>query len=1191
MKKLSHRLLACALTLAVVGGLAACGGGGGGSPGAGGGATEPPPVAVNPALELGNATAVATVLQAVPANADGAGGAPGGGTSGDATSLTIHYKRVDANYTDWKIHAFGAAVATTWDAGLIAARTDSFGGVYDVPLKTPTGSVGYIFHKGDTKDHGGADQAYTLKAGANEIWRMEGDNVTYTTNPAGAAAPDIKTVRVHYQRYGTDYAAWGLHLWPSNGIDTARLPAGVVIDDWSRAVTFDKMPGYAAANAEVVFDIPVLNPQADASRKALEFIIHGVAPNQDNKDGRNDNIRVDFGNLKITNQVGEVWLVQQDSMVYTARPDLRNSSLSQARAIWLTKQWIQWPRVNAAGTVKLYYSATGQVKARKDEAVSGADGSITLEAVTPALPAAVATRFKWVTPGAVFAVKAADMASLPELHKKQIVVVQEDAMGKVQNAAATQTAGALDDLYAAAANVTDLGATVSGGSTSFKLWAPSAQKVSVFTYDTPTGNAVTVDDLSFSASTGIWSATKTGDLSGKYFRYSVEVFVRGVGVVRNIVTDPYSLSLSANSKRSYIANLNAASLKPTGWDSMALPTTVKAATDMSIYELHIRDFSATDTSVSAANRGKYLAFSEVGSNGMKHLKALASAGLTDVHLLPSFDIASVPEAGCSTALPTNGLAGDDLGQQAFVAGLAATDCFNWGYDPFHYTAPEGSYASDATDGAKRILEFRSMVKSLNDAGLRVGMDVVYNHTSASGQNDKSVLDRVVPGYYHRQTDTGAIFRDTCCEDTATENLMMGKLMIDSVSIWARDYKVSSFRFDLMGFQPRAVMKDLKAKVALAAGRDVQLLGEGWNFGSVVNGTRFEQAAQGSMPGDGIGTFGDKMRDAVRGGGCCDSANALVKEQGFINGQFYDPNPFNTGRPLNDLRYQGDLIKGALAGSIRDFSIKTHWDATMPLSDLGGVGYATQPDEVVNYVENHDNQTLFDVNAMKLPTTTSREDRARVQILGASTVAFAQGIAYFHAGMDTLRSKSLDRNSYDSGDWFNRLDWSYADNNFAVGLPPESDAVTRALMKPFLGNAAIKPAAADIAWTRDAFRDLLKIRASTTLLRLRTASDIKSRLTFFNVGSSQVPTVLVGHVNGAQPSAYAGAGFKELVYFINVDKVAQTLTIDALKGKVFVLHPVHAAVGAADARAATASYTAGSGAFQIPARTAVVFVVN
>ena len=1185
--------LFCAAVLSLM--VSACGGGGGGgtslaTPGAG--AVEPAPV-VNAALEVGNTAVASAVLAGVAANADG-GGASSGGTGaavGDATSLTIHYKRADANYSDWKLHLFGSAQETTWEAGLVAGRTDSFGGVFTVPLKTPNGSVGYIFHKGDSKDHGGADQAYTLKAGANEIWRIEGDNVTYTANPAGLSAPDIKTVRVHYQRYGADYAAYGLHLWPANGIDTARMPSGVSIDDWNNAVPFAKMPGYAASPSEVVFDIPVLNPQGDASRKALEFIIHGLAPKQDDKDGRSDNIRVDFGNLKVTGQVGEVWLVQQDALVYTAQPDLRSSSLSQARAVWLSKQAIQWPRVNTSGTVKLYHSATGQIKARKDEVVSGADGSITLEANATALPAAVSTRFKWVTPGAVFSVKAADVAQLPDLHKRQLVIVQEDATGKVQNAAATQTAGALDDLYAAAATVGDLGSTVAGGNTSFKLWAPTAQKVSVFTYDTALGNAVTVDDMAFSPSTGVWSATKTGDMSGKYFRYSVDVFVRGVGVVRNLVTDPYSLSLSTDSKRSYIANLNDAKLKPAGWDAMTLPNKVAATTDMSIYELHVRDFSANDASVSAANRGKYLAFSEPGSNGMKHLKALADAGLTDVHLLPVFDMASVQEGGCNAAQPAPGMPGDDLGQAAFVMNLASSDCFNWGYDPLHYTAPEGSYASDAQDGAKRILEFRSMVKGLTDAGLRVGMDVVYNHTSASGLNANSVLDRVVPGYYHRLNDNGAIFKDTCCEDTATENLMMGKLMIDSAITWARDYKISSFRFDLMGFQPRAVMKDLKSKVATAAGREVQLLGEGWNFGSVANGARFEQAAQGTLPGDGIGTFGDKMRDAVRGGGCCDSGDALVKSQGFINGMFYDPNPSSPARALNDLRYQGDLIKGALAGSIRDFSLKTHWDAMLNLSDLGGVGYATQPDEVVNYVENHDNLTLFDVNAMKLPPTTSREDRARVQILGAATVAFAQGISYYHAGMDTLRSKSLDRNSYNSGDWFNRLDWSYSDNNFAVGLPIEGDANTRALMKPFLANPSIKPTATEIAWTRDAFRDLLKIRASTTLLRLRTAADIKSRLSFHNLGSAQVPAVLVAQINGTQPSAYAGAGFKELVYFLNVDKVAQTLTIDALKSKALVLHPVHASATAADKRAATASYATGTGTFTIPARTAVVFVVN
>jgi pullulanase-type alpha-1,6-glucosidase len=471
------------------------------------------------------------------------------------------------------------------------------------------------------------------------------------------------------------------------------------------------------------------------------------------------------------------------------------------------------------------------------------------------------------------------------------------------------------------------------------------------------------------------------------------------------------------------------------------------------------------------------------------------------------------------------------------------------------------------------------------------MDVVYNHTTASGQYDRSVLDRIVPGYYHRLNDTGGVERSTCCDNTATENRMMGKLMIDSTMVWARDYKISSFRFDLMGHQPRTVMEDLKAKVAAAAGREVQLLGEGWNFGEVENGRRFVQASLYSLNGSGIGTFNPWVRDAVRGGGPFTNGTGLVAEQGWINGLWYDPNasaPAWVSR--NDLMWRGDLIKSALAGAIRGYEVRTHWDATVRLEDLDGSGYASQPSEVVNYVENHDNQTLFDNNVFKLPVGTSRADRARVQMLGAAIVAFSQGTAYFHAGMDTLRSKSLDRNSYDAGDWFNRLDWSGADNFFGIGLPRESDnGENWSVMRPFLqASAAIKPTPGDIAWTRGTFRDLLKIRASTPLLRLKTAEAIKARLTFHNTGSQQVATVLVGRVDG---TGYPGANFREIVYLINADKVAQNVTTPELAGKGYVLHPAHRAPDAADAAAASATFAAGSGTFSVPARTAVAFVLH
>jgi pullulanase/glycogen debranching enzyme len=875
----------------------------------------------------------------------------------------------------------------------------------------------------------------------------------------------------------------------------------------------------------------------------------------------------------------------------TPTPPITGSvNLAESRGVWLNRQLLRWPGIDATGVHKLYWSAKGAIQAGVGAALTGADGSITLEAYAGSVPEPWATRFKWVGAGATLAVKAGDLARLSELHRAQLVLVQETDGGLVRNATTTQIGGALDDLYAGAADVGDLGATLNGGNTRFKVWAPTAQKVSLVLYDSLTGSSSTTVDMARDDATGTWSVARTGDLSGRAFHYRVEVFVRGTGLVTNLVTDPYSLALTADSARSVVVNLNAPSTQPAGWSTSRIPATVAAAPDMSIYELHVRDFSAHDASVSAARRGTYLAFTETNANGMKHLRALAQAGLTDVHLLPVFDIASVPEVGCTTPSPSG--AADSSSQQATVGATRGTDCYNWGYDPWHYTAPEGSYATSVADPLARIVEFRAMVQALHAAGLRVGMDVVYNHTTASGQNAKSVLDRIVPGYYHRLNAAGGVETSTCCDNTATENRMMEKLMTDSVVVWARDYRISSFRFDIMGHQPRAAMERLQTAVNAAAGRPVQLLGEGWNFGEVADGARFVQASMWSLNGSGIGTFNPFPRDAIRGGGPFDNGNALVANQGFVNGLHYDPNALGMGKTRSDLMLQGDIVRAGLAGAIRGYTMTLRDGTARRLEEFfvypnQPAGYVTQPSEVVNYAENHDNQTLFDNHAYKLPVATSREDRARVQMLSAAITMFSQGIAYFHAGIDTLRSKSFDRNSYDSGDWFNRLDWSYQDNYYGTGLPPSWDNGSNwGVMQPLLADARIKPTGDEIAWTRDAFRDLLRIRSSSTLLRLRTAADISARLKLHNTGPEQVATVLVGQLDGA---GHAGAGFSELVYLVNVDKVAQTVTVDALKAKGYVLHPVHRAFGAADRRASEAVYAGGSGTFTVPARTAVVFV--
>ncbi|NUS60422.1 MAG: DUF3372 domain-containing protein, partial [Lysobacter sp.] len=626
-----------------------------------------------------------------------------------------------------------------------------------------------------------------------------------------------------------------------------------------------------------------------------------------------------------------------------------------------------------------------------------------------------------------------------------------------------QPAGAIDAIYADAAEQAKLG-YVDGR---VSVFAPTALFVHVCTYAGPGSPSTGIAQMVRDDRSGVWSAPMAKDA---YYQYLVDVRLP-TQMMRQRVTDPYSVALAANGTRSLAISLDDPRVKVADFDKT--PKRIGASTDMSIYELHVRDFSRDDATVPAEHRGKYLAFTHGDSNGMRHLRALSDAGVTDVHLLPVFDFASVPERGCDPN------------------GDARHDCFNWGYEPFHFNAPEGSYATDP-DGIPRVVEFRRMVKALHDANLRVGMDVVYNHTTAAGQAPNSVLDRIVPGYYHRLDAKGNVETSTCCANTATEHRMMAKLMRDSVVLWATQYGIDSFRFDLMGHQPRAVMEDLQRALKTATGRDIPLIGEGWNFGEVADGKRFVQASQLSLGGSGIGTFSDRARDAVRGGGPSDHIPALVEAKGWITGGATQAN--------------ADLVRVGLAGTLRDYTLAD--GRKLSAIDYHGqpAGYATQPSEVVNYVENHDNQTLFDIGVLKLPRDTTPEERARVQVLGAATTAFSQGVAYFHAGIDVLRSKSL-----------------------------VADA------------AGIKPRANDSAWTRDAFRDLLRIRASSSLFRLRTTADIQQRLSFPDTGT---PDVIVGRLDG---KGLEGARFPAVQYFLNASTQARDVVLPASRGEPWVLH--------------------------------------
>ncbi|KLJ01084.1 alpha-1,6-glucosidase [Luteimonas sp. FCS-9] len=864
----------------------------------------------------------------------------------------------------------------------------------------------------------------------------------------------------------------------------------------------------------------------------------------------------------------------------TLHPVQPDATPAHARAHWLDRRLLRWPGTAAAPDTRfrLYHAADATLAVRPGATVQGHDGALDLDVRTAPVPAALAERFGFVGDGVTLET-ATDDATLSALHRGQSLLVHEDARGQVLDATGLQHAGALDDRYRDAAALPDFGAHPGPGGTAFRLWAPTAQSVALCLYenaDDADAPAASVHPLARDAATGSWSTVAPGDLSGRAYLWLVDVFVPGTGIVRNRVTDPYSVALTADSRRSVAFDLDAPALKPDGWDAHAAPT-IRAATDQVVYELHVRDFSRDDASVPAAQRGRYAAFAQADSHGVRHLRRLRAAGVTDVHLLPVFDLATVPEVGCiAPGIPD--AAPDSDAQQAAVMAVAARDCFNWGYDPLHFNAPEGSFASDAADPAARIVEFRRMVQALHALGLRVGMDVVYNHTSAWGQDPHSVLDRIVPGYYHRYDADGRVGHSTCCANTATEHAMMARLMIDSAELWVRHYRIDSFRFDLMGHQPRAAMLALQARVDAAAGRPVQLLGEGWNFGEVADGARFVQASQLSLGGTGIGSFSDRTRDAVRGGGPSDSGDALHANRGWIHG--------HADAAL--LQRQAELVRVGLAGTLRDYRLPD--GRALSRIDYSGqpAGFATQPTEVVNYVENHDNQTLFDINAFRLPADADVDARVRAQVLAIATTAFSQGIAYLHAGVELLRSKSLDRNSFDSGDWFNRIDWTGTVHGFGTGLPPAPDnGANWPLMRPLLADAMrIRPGRDDVLRTRDMSLDLLRIRASTPLFRLPDAAQVQARLRF--PGADADPELVAGHLDGR---GLADAGFSEVLYAINVANEARTLDAPELAGRAWTLHPVHRAPQAADPRPRDAArIDAARGRFTVPPRTAMAFVV-
>jgi len=656
----------------------------------------------------------------------------------------------------------------------------------------------------------------------------------------------------------------------------------------------------------------------------------------------------------------------------------------------------------------------------------------------------------------------ASPALLRGMLQGQVALSAVDSSGALVRSTGVQLPGALDALCAYDGH---LGAFVDRATNhvTISVWAPTALSVRILLFRGPR------DPEPFHAAPmqpgakGAWHARGPAEGRGSwdraYYQFEVRAYHPATGAVEDMVTtDPYARACSADGERSLVVHqdMRDPDLTPQGWGESE-PRAVDRPTDAVIYELHVRDFSATDPTVPEDARGKFLAFTLPDTAGSRHLRDLHAAGVTHLHLLPIYDFATVPERETNrrdvdaASLEAAGVAPTSQVPQARLAEVAAVDSYNWGYDPVHYMAPEGSYATDP-DGVARIVEARAMVEALHKVGLNVVIDVVYNHTYASGPHSRySVLDKLVPGYYHRLSEEGRVLDSTCCNNTATEHRMMARLVLDDILHWVCHYRVDGLRFDIMGHLPKSLMMEAKRRLAqLTVSKDgvdgsrIYMYGEGWNFAEMVNNARCVNAHAGNLTGCGIGSFNDRIRDKTLGGGPFSDPRA----QGFVSGLGYLPRSDKglaqgtVEEQWRELGHQTDVLKLCMAGTVRAARARRCGGGgeirgdEFRFPDGTLVAFAEEPAESINYVACHDNRTLWDLIVFKAPMGTPRRTLVRMTMLAHSMVVLAQGVPFVGAGDEILRSKCLDRDSYNSGDWFNRVDWSGSTNHFGrMGLPP------------------------------------------------------------------------------------------------------------------------------------------------------------
>lgn len=498
--------------------------------------------------------------------------------------------------------------------------------------------------------------------------------------------------------------------------------------------------------------------------------------------------------------------------------------------------------------------------------------------------------------------------------------------------------------------------------TKFTLWAPTAEEVRVLLYDSGNeGSAYQTLSLEMGED-GIWNTSIKEDLKGKFYTFNVKVNGKWLGDTPGIMAK----AVGVNGKRAAVIDLR--STDPEGWANDVRPL-LKDYADIIVYEMHHRDFSLDSVS-GIRNKGKFLALTELGTTtsqgektGIDHLKEL---GVTHVHILPSYDYASVDESKPDKAQ------------------------YNWGYDPQNYNVPDGSYSTDPYKPDVRIKEFKQMVQALHKAGIRVVLDVVYNHTF---NTEESNFERTVLGYFYRQTKDGKPANGSGCgNETASDRAMMRKYMVESVLYWINEYHIDGFRFDLMGIHDIETMNEIRAAVD-KIDPSIFIYGEGW-AASAPQLDQEELAMKANiykMPR--IAAFSDEMRDGLRGGWDDDRKGAFL-----------------IGQPGHEMS-----IKFGLVGAVK------HPQVINDSVNYSKEPWALQPTQMISYVSCHDDMCLADRLKATMPDATD-EERASLHKLAETFVFTSQGVPFIFAGDEMMRDKKGIHNSYNSPDSINTIDW-------------------------------------------------------------------------------------------------------------------------------------------------------------------------